>query len=77
MDDSAKTNGAILCTCLACVTLAYAAEQFADRPLDITSPEAHYAAGTISTQHVHVYAPPPPNGRIDPSAAFREVRWTR
>jgi hypothetical protein len=73
MRDAVKKNGAIVCAGAVFLTAAYAHEQFAVDPVDITSPQAQYTAGTVVAQPVGGYVAAPPHGRVQPGSVGREA----
>jgi hypothetical protein len=57
-----------VCACSLCLTSALALEQFSDDPVDITSIEAAYSAGTVAAQPGHAWVAAPPHGRVEPGS---------
>jgi hypothetical protein len=74
MNHHGITNAGAVCACALCLTAALAHEQFSSEPIDLTSPQAQYTAGTITNEPAYLYAPAPPHAPIDPRGARRELR---
>jgi hypothetical protein len=75
MQNATKDALAVTVCCLS-LSSAYALEQFSPQPLDVTSPVAQYAGGTVVTQPIQGYVAAPPHGPIEPGPAFKEWRPT-
>ena len=67
-------NAAVVGACSLSLTFAYADEQFAAQPMDLTAPHAHYSAGTAVVLPFDGYAVAPPKGPVEPAHVLRELR---
>jgi hypothetical protein len=73
MQNTTKNALAVTASCLS-LTFADALEQFSPAPLDVTSPLAQYAGGTVVAQAVDGYVAAAPHSPVQPGPVRKEWR---